>query len=105
MAKYLVIVESPTKVRTISKFLNKNYTVMASVGHVRDLPKSQLGFDVENDYEPKYITIRGKGEVLAALRKEAKKAAKAGRKEEKTAEMNEETGAHEESAPGKHFKQ
>ena len=74
MAKYLVIVESPTKVRTISKFLNKNYTVMASVGHVRDLPKSQLGFDVENDYEPKYITIRGKGEVLAALRKEAKKA-------------------------------
>ena len=76
MAKYLVIVESPTKVRTISKFLNKNYTVMASVGHVRDLPKSQLGFDVENDYEPKYITIRGKGEVLAALRKEAKKADK-----------------------------
>ena len=100
MAKYLVIVESPTKVRTISKFLNKNYTVMASVGHVRDLPKSQLGFDVENDYEPKYITIRGKGEVLAALRKEAKKAAKA----EKKAAKNEPIGEHEESAPGKHFK-
>ena len=76
MAKYLMIVESPTKVRTISKFLNKNYTVMASVGHVRDLPKSQLGFDVEHDYEPKYITIRGKGELLAALRKETKKADK-----------------------------
>ena len=76
MAKYLVIVESPTKVKTISRFLNKNYLVMASVGHVRDLPKSQLGFDVEHDYEPKYITIRGKGEILAALRKEAKKAEK-----------------------------
>ena len=76
MAKYLVIVESPTKVKTISKFLSKNYLVMASVGHVRDLPKSQLGFDVEHDYEPKYITIRGKGELLAALRKEAKKAEK-----------------------------
>lgn len=76
MAKYLVIVESPTKVRTISKFLNKNYKVMACVGHVRDLPKSQLGFDVENDYEPKYITIRGKGEILAELRKEARKADK-----------------------------
>ena len=74
MAKYLVIVESPTKVKTIKKFLGSNYQVMASTGHVRDLPKSQLGFDPENDYEPKYITIRGKGEVLAALRKEAKKA-------------------------------
>ena len=74
MANYLVIVESPTKVRTISKFLSRNYKVMASVGHVRDLPKSQLGFDVEHDYEPKYITIRGKGELLASLRKEAKKA-------------------------------
>ena len=76
MANNLVIVESPTKVRTISKFLNKNYKVVASVGHVRDLPKSQLGFDVEHDYEPKYITIRGKGELLAALRKDAKKADK-----------------------------
>lgn len=76
MAKYLVIVESPTKVKTIKKFLGKNYEIMASTGHVRDLPKSQLGFDPEHDYEPKYITIRGKGTVLAALRKEAKKADK-----------------------------
>ena len=74
MAKYLVIVESPAKVKTIKKFLGKNYEVMASNGHVRDLPKSQLGFDLSNDYEPKYITIRGKGELLAGLRKEAKKA-------------------------------
>ena len=74
MAKYLVIVESPTKVKTISKFLGSNYQIMASGGHVRDLPKSQLGFDPENDYEPKYITIRGKGDILAALRKAAKKA-------------------------------
>lgn len=76
MARYLVIVESPTKVKTIRKFLGSNYVVMASTGHVRDLPKSQLGFDPENDYEPKYITIRGKGEILAALRKEVKKADK-----------------------------
>lgn len=76
MAKYLVIVESPAKVKTIQKFLGKNYEVMASNGHVRDLPKSQLGFDAENDYEPKYITIRGKGDILAKLRKEAKKADK-----------------------------
>ena len=74
MAKYLVIVESPAKVKTIKKFLGKNYEVMASNGHVRDLPKSQLGIDVEHDYEPKYITIRGKGDILAKLRKEAKKA-------------------------------
>ncbi len=76
MARYLVIVESPTKVKTIRKFLGSNYVVMASNGHVRDLPKSQLGIDVENDYEPKYITIRGKGDVLANLRKEVKKADK-----------------------------
>ncbi len=76
MAKYLVIVESPAKVKTIKKFLGKNYEVMASQGHVRDLPKSQLGFDPKDDYEPKYITIRGKGDLLAALRKEAKKADK-----------------------------
>ena len=76
MAKYLVIVESPAKVKTIQKFLGANYGVMASNGHVRDLPKSQLGIDVENDYEPKYITIRGKGDILAALRKEVKKADK-----------------------------
>lgn len=76
MAKYLVIVESPAKVKTIKKFLGENYEVMASNGHVRDLPKSQLGIDVENDYEPKYITIRGKGDILASLRKAVKKAEK-----------------------------
>ncbi len=76
MAKYLVIVESPAKVKTIKKFLGNNYEVLASNGHVRDLPKSQLGVDVDNDYEPKYITIRGKGDVLSALRKEVKKADK-----------------------------
>lgn len=76
MAKYLVIVESPAKVKTIKKFLGKNYEVVASNGHVRDLPKSSLGIDTENDFEPKYITIRGKGDVLAKLRKEVKKADK-----------------------------
>ena len=76
MAKYLVIVESPAKVKTIKKFLGKNYEVAASNGHVRDLPKSQLGIDVEHDFEPKYITIRGKGDILANLRKEVKKADK-----------------------------
>ena len=76
MANYLVIVESPAKVKTIKKFLGSNYEVDASGGHVRDLPKSQLGIDVEHDYEPKYITIRGKGDVLAKLRKEVKKADK-----------------------------
>lgn len=76
MARYLVIVESPAKVKTIKKFLGSNYVVTASNGHVRDLPKSQLGVDVEHDYEPKYITIRGKGEILANLRKEVKKADK-----------------------------
>lgn len=76
MAKYLVIVESPAKVKTIKKFLGASYEVMASNGHVRDMPKSQLGIDVEHDYEPKYITIRGKGDILASLRKEVKKAEK-----------------------------
>lgn len=76
MAKYLVIVESPAKVKTIRKFLGSNYEVAASNGHVRDLPKSTLGIDVENDYEPKYITIRGKGDILAHLRREVKKAEK-----------------------------
>ena len=76
MARYLVIVESPTKVKTIKKFLGSNYVVTATNGHVRDLPKSQLGVDPENDFEPKYITIRGKGEILANLRKEVKKADK-----------------------------
>lgn len=74
MAKYLVIVESPAKVKTIKKFLGANFDVDASNGHVRDLPKSQLGIDVEHDYDPKYITIRGKGDILAKLRKEVKKA-------------------------------
>ncbi len=76
MAKYLVIVESPAKVKTIKKFLGANYEVAASNGHVRDLPRSVLGIDVEHDFEPKYITIRGKGEILANLRKEVKKAEK-----------------------------
>lgn len=76
MAKNLVIVESPAKAKTIKKFLGTGYEVIASNGHVRDLPKSQLGIDIDNDFEPKYITIRGKGDVLAALRKEVKKADK-----------------------------
>ena len=76
MARYLVIVESPAKVKTIKKFLGSSYVVVASNGHVRDLPKSTLGIDIEHDFEPKYITIRGKGDVLAALRKEVKKADK-----------------------------
>ena len=76
MAKYLVIVESPAKVKTIKKFLGANYEVAASNGHVRDLPRSVLGIDVEHDFEPKYITIRGKGDILANLRKEVKKADK-----------------------------
>ena len=76
MAKHLVIVESPAKAKTIKKFLGSNYEVIASNGHVRDFPKSQMGIDFENDFEPKYITIRGKGELLAKLRKEAKKADK-----------------------------
>ena len=74
MAKYLVIVESPSKIKTIKKFLGSQYEVAASNGHVRDLPKSSLGIDVEHDYEPKYITIRGKGDILASLRREVKKA-------------------------------
>lgn len=76
MAKNLVIVESPAKVKTIKKYLGSSYEVSASNGHVRDLPKSSLGIDIDNDFEPKYITIRGKGEVLSKLRKEVKKADK-----------------------------
>jgi len=76
MAKNLVILESPAKVKTVKKILGSNYEVAASGGHVRDLPKSSLGIDVEHDFEPKYITIRGKGDVLAGLRKEVKKADK-----------------------------
>lgn len=74
--KNLVIVESPAKAKTLKKFLGSNYKIEASVGHVRDLPKSELGIDVEHDFEPKYITIRGKGELLAKLRKEVKSADK-----------------------------
>ncbi|MBR4718833.1 MAG: type I DNA topoisomerase [Lachnospiraceae bacterium] len=76
MSKNLVIVESPAKVKTIKKFLGSNYEVVASNGHVRDLPKSSLGVDTENDYEPKYITIRGKGDLVASIKKEVKKADK-----------------------------
>ncbi len=76
MAKYLVIVESPAKVKTIKKFLGANYEVAASNGHVRDLPRSQMGIDIEHDFEPRYITIRGKGDILAGLRREVKKADK-----------------------------
>lgn len=76
MAKYLVIVESPAKVKTIKKFLGSNYEVIASNGHVRDLPKSTLGIDIDNDYEPKYITIRGKGDKLAEIKRYVKKADK-----------------------------
>ena len=72
--KKLLIVESPAKAGTIKKYLGKDYTVMASMGHIIDLPKSQMGIDFENDYTPKYITIRGKGQLLTQLKKEAKKA-------------------------------
>ena len=76
MANKLVIVESPAKAKTIGKFLGRGYKVEASQGHVRDLPKSQIGVDVDNNFEPKYITIRGRGEILSKIRKEAKAASK-----------------------------
>lgn len=76
MSKNLVIVESPTKSKTIEKFLGKNYTVKASMGHLRDLPKSTFGVDVDNDFTPKYINIRGKGDLIKELKNEAKKADK-----------------------------
>src|SRR5690625_4440701 len=76
MSEFLVIVESVAKAKTIERYLGKKYTVKASMGHVRDLPKSQMGVDVDDNYNPKYITIRGKGDVLKELRKEAKKADK-----------------------------
>ena len=76
MGQNLVIVESPAKAKTIGKYLGKNYIVEASMGHVRDLPKSKLGVDIEDNFNPKYITIRGKGELLNKLRKAAKKADK-----------------------------
>jgi DNA topoisomerase I len=74
MSDYLVIVESPAKAKTIGKYLGKKYVVKASMGHVIDLPKSQMGVDVENNYSPKYITIRGKGPILKELKQAAKKA-------------------------------
>src|SRR3954451_4317771 len=76
MSEFLVIVESPAKAKTIEKYLGKKYKVRASMGHIRDLPKSQMGVDVENNFEPKYITIRGKGPVLKELKTAAKKAKK-----------------------------
>ena len=74
--KTLVIVESPSKAKTIGKYLGSSYKVIASVGHVRDLPKSKLGIDVEHDFEPQYIPIRGKGDLIKELKKEAKAAGK-----------------------------
>lgn len=71
--KNLVIVESPTKAKAIKKMLGRNYKVLASVGHVRDLPKSTFGIDIENDFEPKYINIRGKGPLIKELKKKQKK--------------------------------
>ncbi len=76
MSKYLVIVESPAKAKTIEKFLGKNYKVLASIGHIRDLPKSKLGVNIEEDYNPEYINIRGKGPVIKDLKTAAKKAEK-----------------------------
>jgi len=76
MATKLVIVESPAKAKTIAKFLGRGYKVEASQGHVRDLPKSQIGVDIENGFDPKYITIRGRGDILNKIRKEARSASK-----------------------------
>ena len=71
MYKNLVIVESPTKAKTVSKMLGSNYKVVASVGHIRDLPKSKMGIDIENNFEPEYINVRGKGDLIKELKKEA----------------------------------
>ena len=76
MGKTLLIVESPAKSKTIEKFLGKNYAVAASMGHLRDLPKSQFGVDVDNNYTPKYINIRGKGDLIKKLKSQAKQADK-----------------------------
>ena len=76
MADKLIIVESPAKANTIKKFLGGSTKVVASMGHIRDLPKSKLGVDVENDFEPQYINIRGKGELIKSLKKDAKTANK-----------------------------
>ena len=72
----LVIVESAAKAKTLEKFLGKGYKVKASVGHIKDLPKSKLGIDVENNFEPQYITIRGKGDLLKEIKEESQKASK-----------------------------
>ena len=74
MAKNLVIVESPTKAKTLSKFLGRNYKVMASIGHLRDLPKSKFGVDIEDNFEPQYINVRGKAKIINEIKKEASKA-------------------------------
>src|SRR5215510_9990668 len=76
MAKSLIIVESPTKARTITKYLGRGYTVMASVGHIKDLPTSKLGVDLDHDFEPQYVTIKGKSKVLAVVKKKAEEANK-----------------------------
>ena len=76
MAKSLVIVESPAKAKTINKFLGKDFVVTSSVGHIKDLPKSKLGVDIENDFTPEYVTIKGKGKTLTEIRKAAKSADK-----------------------------
>ena len=76
MAKSLIIVESPTKAKTITKYLGRGYTVMASVGHIKDLPTSKLGVDLEHDFEPQYVTIKGKSKVLADIKKKAEDADK-----------------------------
>jgi DNA topoisomerase-1 len=76
MAKNLVIVESPSKANTIKRYLGTKYTIDASMGHLRDLPKSQLGVDIENNFQPKYISIRGKGQLISKLKKEAQRAQK-----------------------------
>ena len=76
MADYLVIVESPAKAKTIERYLGKKYKVRASLGHLRDFPRSQMGVDTENNYEPKYITIRGKGPILTRIEKRSKKSEK-----------------------------
>ena len=76
MSKSLIIVESPAKARTITKYLGRGYTVMASIGHVKDLPTSKLGVDIEHDFTPQYVTIKGKTQVLADIKKKAKEADK-----------------------------
>ena len=76
MAKSLIIVESPTKAKTITKYLGRGYTVMASVGHIKDLPTSKLGVDLEHNFKPQYVTIKGKSKVLADIKKKAEDADK-----------------------------